>query len=241
MSSTSATSESVHRSSSSRRVRVGLDVMDIHTRVAEANRARLDAAGCLTLNLMSGPGAGKTSLLVETLSRLAPEAPCAVIEGDQETDHDAARIRATGVPALQVNTKAGCHLEAEMLFEALDRQPPPAGGYLFVENVGNLVCPAGFPLGDHRRVVLLCVTDGEDKPLKYPYIFAKADLVLLSKIDLEPHLGFDRERCEAWLRRVNPTAPLLAVSTRTGQGLEDWLGWLRTTRETYLSEQRTFR
>lgn len=206
---------------------------DIHGRnnaIAARNRARFAEAGVLVLNLVSSPGSGKTSLLVETITRLAGRVPLAVIEGDQQTSFDAERIRATGAPALQVNTGRGCHLDAAMIERALERLPLPRGGVLFIENVGNLVCPAGFDLGEAHKVVLLSVTEGEDKPLKYPDMFAAADLMLLNKVDLLPHLRFDTARCIDFARRVRPGLTALQTSVTSGEGFDDWLAWLQAAR-----------
>ena len=175
-------------------------------------------------NLMSSPGSGKTTLLERTVRELG--VPCSVIEGDQETAFDADRIRATGVPAVQVNTGAGCHLDAVMVRKALAELDPAAGSVVFVENVGNLVCPALFDLGETGRVVILAVTEGEDKPLKYPHLVRTGDVVLLNKVDLLPYLDFSVEHFLRCLRQVNPHAPVFPVSARTGEGLSDWYGWL---------------
>ncbi len=204
-------------------------VLASNERLAERNRAWLDARELLAINLMSAPGAGKTSLLVATLQAL--DADCTVIEGDQETLHDAERIRATGTPAVQVNTGTGCHLEADMVWRGLQELRPKPGGVLFVENVGNLVCPSMFDLGEAARVVLFSVTEGEDKPRKYPHIFRRADLVLLTKTDLLPHLDFDVGRAAENLRAVHPDVPLLHVSTKSRQGLDAWLAWIAEARE----------
>lgn len=178
------------------------------------------------LNFVSSPGSGKTTLLVETLRRLAGRHPVAVIEGDQHTSLDAERIRATGVAAVQINTGKGCHLDARMVHDALHDLPALPDGVLFIENVGNLVCPAAFDLGESCRVLLFSVTEGEDKPLKYADMFATADLVLLSKSDLLPHLQFDVERAREFIARVNPDAQVLPVSVTTGEGFEDWLAFI---------------
>ncbi|MFC0543181.1 hydrogenase nickel incorporation protein HypB [Kutzneria chonburiensis] len=175
-------------------------------------------------NLMSSPGSGKTTLLERTVRELG--VPCSVIEGDQETAFDADRIRATGVPAVQVNTGAGCHLDAVMVRKALAELDPVAGSVVFVENVGNLVCPALFDLGETGRVVILSVTEGEDKPLKYPHLVRTGDVVLLNKVDLLPYLDFSVDRFLRCLRQVNPHAPVFQVSARTGDGLADWYDWL---------------
>ncbi len=196
-------------------------------RYAERNRGWLEGRGILALNLMSAPGAGKTTLLERTIRALGDEVPVSVIEGDQETMLDAERIAATGCRTLQVNTGAGCHLEAEMLAGALKQLAPPMNSVVMIENVGNLVCPALFDLGERARVVILSVTEGEDKPIKYPHMFRVADLMILNKIDLLPHVAFDVGRCLAYARRVNPRIECLQLSATTGEGLDGWLDWLR--------------
>ncbi|WP_097462003.1 hydrogenase nickel incorporation protein HypB [Mangrovitalea sediminis] len=185
----------------------------------------------LAINLMSSPGAGKTTLLEATLAQLASEFRCAVLEGDLETDLDAQRIRAQGVPALQITTGNACHLDAQMIKDALEQLDLANLDIVFIENVGNLVCPASFDLGQHANVILLSVTEGDDKPAKYPVMFRAADLVLISKIDLLPYLGdFDPARAEAFLRRLASQAPVMPLSARQGEGLETWFGWLRDQR-----------
>lgn len=180
----------------------------------------------LALNFVSSPGSGKTSLLVRVIGDLSGRYPVAVIEGDQRTSNDADRIRATGAPAVQINTGKGCHLDAHMVARALDRLPPRQGGLLFIENVGNLVCPAAFDLGEAHKIVILSVTEGEDKPIKYPDMFAAADLMLINKIDLMPHLDFDLARTIEYARRVNPRIEALTVSARTGEGMAAFLAWI---------------
>ena len=175
---------------------------------------------------MSSPGSGKTTLLVETVTRLQGRRPVAVIEGDQQTSLDAERIRATGVPAVQVNTGKGCHLDARMVHDALHDLPALPHGVLLIENVGNLVCPAGFDLGEAAKVLVFSVTEGEDKPLKYPDMFQAAQLVLLSKCDLLPHLRFDLDRAMQYIHQVNPQAQILQVSATSGEGLNAWLEWI---------------
>ena len=194
---------------------------------AAANRGRLSEQGVLALNLMSSPGAGKTTLLVETVRALAGELGIAVVEGDQETSNDAERIRACGVPAVQINTGRGCHLDAHMVGHALDELPLAAGDVVFIENVGNLVCPAAFDLGEAGKVVILSVTEGDDKPLKYPDMFAAADLMLLNKTDLLAHVDFDPERAIELARRVNPEIAEIRLSARSGEGMAAWLDWVR--------------
>ncbi|POF28347.1 hydrogenase nickel incorporation protein HypB [Roseibium marinum] len=221
---------SVPGMSQSRLIRLEADILGKNDAYAERNRTLLAEKGVLALNLVSSPGSGKTSLLVETLKRLAGKTPAAVIEGDQQTSNDADRIRETGAPAIQINTGKGCHLDAHMVGHALEKLPLEPAGILFIENVGNLVCPAGFDLGEAFKVVILSVTEGEDKPLKYPDIFAKADLMILNKTDLLPHVDFCVGAAVANARRVNSRIKVLQVSARTGEGLEGWMSWLEGAR-----------
>ena len=214
----------------SRLVRVERDLLDRNDALAADNRRALAAQNALALNLMSSPGAGKTTLLVRTLEHLRGELPLAVIEGDQETSLDAQRIRDAGAPAVQVNTGAACHLDAAMVARAMGRLPPLPGGVLFIENVGNLVCPASFDLGESLRVVIASVTEGEDKPLKYPQMFARADVLVVTKSDLLPHLIFD---LDLFLRRashVRPGVPAIVLSATTGEGMDAWYAFLERAR-----------
>jgi hydrogenase nickel incorporation protein HypB len=207
-------------------IRIERDILARNNDAARQNRARLAATGTLALNLMSSPGSGKTTLLVRAIDDLKARFPIAVVEGDQQTDNDAARIRATGARAVQINTGKGCHLEAGMVGAALDDLRLEPGGLLFIENVGNLVCPAGFDLGEAHKVVVLSVTEGEDKPLKYPDMFAVADLLLLNKADLLPHLKFDVGKCLAAALTVNPHLQTLVVSAETGEGMAAFYAWI---------------
>jgi len=211
---------------SARLVQVERDILASNDAHAAENRRRFDEQGIFALNLVSSPGSGKTSLLCRTIEMLQSRLPLAVIEGDQQTSRDAERIRATGVPALQINTGKGCHLDAHMVGHALQRLSPSDDSLLLIENVGNLVCPAAFDLGEAHKVVILSVTEGEDKPLKYPNMFAAASLMLLNKVDLLPHLGFDVELAIAYARQVNPALPVIRLSATTGEGFEEWLAWL---------------
>ena len=216
--------------SQTRMVQIEQDILAKNDAYAAANRARFDASGILALNVVSSPGSGKTTLLVATIELLKARVPVAVIEGDQQTSNDAERIRATGVPALQINTGKGCHLDAHMVGQAVEALRPANGAVLFIENVGNLVCPAAFDLGEAHRVVVLSVTEGEDKPLKYPDMFASADLMLLSKVDLLPHVDFDARICVANARKVNPRIKVIEVSARSGTGMAAWIAWLMAAR-----------
>lgn len=191
---------------------------------ARANRAELARRGVVAINVMSSPGAGKTTLLAATLPAL--HGPVAVIEGDQATSLDADRIAATGVAAVQVNTGKGCHLEADMVWHGVEELAPPPGALLVIENVGNLVCPALFDLGEATRVILLSVTEGDDKPRKYPHMFAAADVVVLTKLDLLPHVDFDVARAKRDIQELSPYATFFELSARTGAGMEPWRHWL---------------
>ena len=213
--------------SQSRIVQIETDILAKNDHLALHNRERLDEAATLALNLVSSPGSGKTTLLARTVADLAREMPVAVIEGDQQTALDAERIRETGVPAIQVNTGKGCHLDADMVGRALKTLPLQPGGVLFIENVGNLVCPAAFDLGEAAKVAILSVTEGDDKPLKYPDMFRASRLMVLNKSDLLPYVPFDAEKCIEYARRVNPAIEVLTLSALTGEGLEDWYGWVR--------------
>jgi hydrogenase nickel incorporation protein HypB len=216
-----------HGVEADRAVAIERDILGRNDAEAERNRRQFAARGVFAVNLVSSPGSGKTTLLVETIRRLGGAPTVGVIEGDQQTSNDADRIRATGAAAIQINTGKGCHLDAHMVGHAFDHLDPPAGSVLMIENVGNLVCPAAFDLGEAHKVVVLSVTEGEDKPLKYPDMFAAADLMVLNKCDLLPHLDFDAGLCEANARRVNPHIQVLRVSARSGEGMDAWLQWVR--------------
>jgi hydrogenase nickel incorporation protein HypB len=223
---------SVPGMSQARAIRLETDILGANGRIAAQNRAQFAAHGVTALNFVSSPGSGKTTLLcatIEALKRRASALPVSVIEGDQQTSFDADRIRATGAPALQINTGKGCHLDAPMVAEAFARlhdHHPRGRSLLFIENVGNLVCPAMWDLGEAAKVAILSVTEGEDKPLKYPDMFAAASLMLLNKTDLLPHLRFDVQRCIDYARRVNPAIEVLQLSAVTGDGMQAWLDWL---------------
>ena len=216
-------------------VQIERDILSKNDAEAEANRAFFRANGIMAVNLVSSPGSGKTTLLVRTVSDHMPRMPVAVIEGDQQTSNDAERIRATGAPALQINTGRGCHLDSHMVSKALPQLAPQRESYLFIENVGNLVCPAAFDLGEGARVVVISVTEGEDKPVKYPDMFASADVVLVNKIDLLPHLSFSVAALEQSVRKVNRHADILKLSATTGEGMAEWYGWLAARRAALLA------
>lgn len=196
-------------------------------RLAARNRELFRRRGLLVLNLVSSPGSGKTSILERTLADLKTELSFAVLEGDQQTANDADRIAATGVPVHQINTGAGCHLDAHMVGHGLEHFDLAATDVLMIENVGNLVCPAAFDLGEDLKVAVLSVTEGEDKPLKYPQMFRAAELLLINKIDLLPYLRFDVDKCKAFARQVNPHIRILELSCHSGAGMEAWYDWLR--------------
>jgi hydrogenase nickel incorporation protein HypB len=209
-------------------------IVELHTRIlakndtlAARNRAWFAGREILAVNLVSSPGAGKTTLLERTIRDLGNEHVIGVLEGDQATTLDRDRIRATGAAVVQVNTGTGCHLEAEMVARGLAELRPPAGSILMIENVGNLVCPALFDLGERAKVVVLSVTEGDDKPLKYPHMFRAASLMLINKLDLLPHVDFDIPRVTASAREVNPAIAVISVSARTGEGMAEWYDWLR--------------
>ncbi len=217
-----------------RTIKLEADILGENKRIAEQNRRHFESHGVTALNLLSSPGSGKTTLLCATIEALKshrPEVKASVIEGDQQTSFDAERIRATGAPAIQVNTGKGCHLDAPMVAEAFAQlhhhdHHQHLRSLLFIENVGNLVCPALWDLGEAAKVVVLSVTEGEDKPLKYPDMFAAAELMVLNKIDLLPHLRFDVQRCIDGARRVNPALEVIQLSATTGEGMQAWLDWL---------------
>ena len=214
-----------------RLLKIEQDVLGKNNQLADQNRAFFAKQHILALNLVSSPGSGKTTLLTTTLNSLKNDRTCYVIEGDQQTENDADRIRATGVPAIQVNTGKGCHLDAQMISEAMVKLRPQADSIMFIENVGNLVCPSEFDLGEKAKVVILSVTEGEDKPLKYPHMFAASSLMILNKVDLLPYLKFDVEQCIANAKRVNPNIEVIQLSSTTEQGLSEWLNWLEQQRK----------
>jgi len=209
-----------------RMVQIEQDILAKNNAYAAQNRQRLAVGGIFALNLVSSPGSGKTTLLVKTIEMLEGRQRVAVIEGDQQTSQDAERIRATGAPAIQINTGKGCHLDAHMVGHAMGKLELPADSLLMIENVGNLVCPAAFDLGEAHKVVILSVTEGEDKPIKYPDMFRAATLMLMNKCDLLPYVSFSVPRAIEFARRVNPAIEVIEVSATTGAGMEAWLEWI---------------
>ncbi len=223
--------------SQKRMVQIEQSILSKNDQYAEKNRAKFAEKNILALNLVSSPGSGKTTLLTTTLNALKNNINLAVIEGDQETANDADRIRATGVSAIQVNTGKGCHLDAHMIGHALENLTFNDQGVLFIENVGNLVCPAGFDLGEAHKVAILSVTEGEDKPLKYPDMFHAADVLLLNKVDLLPYLDFDVELCIENAKKVNPNIEVIRCSATTGEGMQAWYQWLEQRRVQLLNQR----
>lgn len=209
-----------------RMVQIEQDILAKNNAYAQANRQRLAERGIFALNLVSSPGSGKTTLLCKTIALLGQQA-VAVIEGDQQTSQDADRIRATGAQAIQINTGKGCHLDAHMVGHAMEQLKLEDESLLMIENVGNLVCPAAFDLGEAHKVVILSVTEGEDKPIKYPDMFRAASLMLLNKIDLLPHLNYDVDAAIGFARRVNPGIQVIQLSATSGEGMDEWLAFLR--------------
>jgi hydrogenase nickel incorporation protein HypB len=215
-----------HDDGSMRTLRIEENLLAKNDRLAAANRTHFAAHGLLTLNLVSSPGSGKTTLLERTLRDLSGRIGFAVLEGDQQTSNDADRIAATGVPAHQINTGAGCHLDAHMVGHGVEHFDLDATDILLIENVGNLVCPAAFDLGEDAKVAVLSVTEGEDKPVKYPQMFRAASLMIINKIDLLPYLDFDVEKCRTYALQVNPGLEIIELSCRSGAGLDVWYAWL---------------
>ena len=208
-------------------VDVEKDILYENNLLAQRNRGYFDAKNILAINLVSSPGSGKTTLLEKTLVGLKNELQCAVIEGDQQTTNDADRIHATGTKVTQINTGKGCHLDAHMVLHAVQDMHLPNDSVLFIENVGNLVCPAMFDLGEKERVVVISVTEGEDKPLKYPDMFHSSNLCVINKIDLLPYVSFNVEKAKEYARRVNPDLEIIEVSCTSGEGMETWYQWLK--------------
>lgn len=208
-------------------IRLEQDLLARNNRLAERNRGWFAGRNVLALNLVSSPGAGKTTLLERTIRDLRDEIPIYVVEGDQATLNDAERIKATGTRVVQINTGTGCHLEADMVAHGLQRLDPPINSLVMIENVGNLVCPALFDLGEHAKVVIASVTDGDDKPIKYPHMFRASQVMILNKIDLLPHVQFDVDRCLDYARQVNPHLTVFQLSATTGEGLAPWYEWVR--------------
>ena len=209
-------------------ITVGEDILGANEEQARANKSRLDGYGVLTINIMSSPGAGKTSLIMSTINSLKDMLGMAVIEGDVASSVDADKINAMGIPVIQINTAGGCHLDANMVESALNGLPLDKADLLFIENVGNLICPNAFILGEDKRVMISSMPEGDDKPYKYPAMFADSDVVLLNKIDLQPHLDFDVENFKKTVTGLNPDVIMFPVSCKTGEGMDAWVDWLES-------------
>lgn len=215
----------------SHELKLEIDVMMKNNLKAERNRGFFEALGITALNLVSSPGSGKTSLLEKTIKEMKTKHPFFIIEGDQQTSNDADRIHAAGAPVIQINTGNGCHLDAEMIHRATKELEVTGHSILFIENVGNLVCPSLFDLGESKRVVIISTTEGEDKPLKYPTMFQTAQLCIINKTDLLPYVDFDMAKCKEYALRVNHHLEFIEVSVKTGEGLEQWYSWLTSLAE----------
>ncbi|WP_370240299.1 hydrogenase nickel incorporation protein HypB [Marisediminitalea sp.] len=223
--------------SQSRMVQIEQDILGKNNQYAAQNRARFAQQSMFVLNLVSSPGSGKTTLLTETINHIKSRYTVGVIEGDQQTANDADRIRETGVQAVQINTGKGCHLDAHMVGHAMENFSDLTGGVLFIENVGNLVCPASFDLGEAAKVSILSVTEGEDKPLKYPDMFHASELMVLNKTDLLPYLDFDVERCIEYAKRVNPDIKIIQLSAKSGEGMDQWIDWISHKRASIIESR----
>lgn len=218
----------IHAQVHSTTISLEADILSKNNLLAAQNRGWFKGRNILALNLMSSPGAGKTTLLTRTIKDLKQKLEISVIEGDQETINDAQKIQETGCKVVQINTGTGCHLDAGMIDKGLQQLNPPLNSVVMIENVGNLVCPALFDLGENAKVVILSVTEGEDKPIKYPHMFRASQVMIITKLDLLPYVQFDIEKCIEYARQVNPQIQVFQVSAQTGQGLDDWYDWLYT-------------
>lgn len=216
-----------HEHSDSRLIELELDVMRQNNLLAERNRGFFEAKNVFVINMVSSPGSGKTSLLESTINKLKGEIPFYVIEGDQQTMNDANRINATGAPVIQINTGNGCHLDAEMINKAVKQLNVEQNSFLIIENVGNLVCPALFNLGESKRVVVMSVTEGEDKPLKYPGMFYSSDICIINKTDLLPYVDFNIKKAKEYALQVNHHLQIFEVSAKTGEGMDAWYDWIK--------------
>jgi hydrogenase nickel incorporation protein HypB len=210
-----------------RLIEVEQNLLSKNNHYAELNRKLLASTKTIAFNLVSSPGSGKTNILTTTINELKSRFSLAVIEGDQQTDQDAKRIRETGAKAIQINTGKGCHLDAHAVGHALEEIDLESTDFVIIENVGNLVCPAAFDLGERAKIVVLSVTEGEDKPLKYPNMFHASSLMLINKMDLLPYVDFNLDRCIEYAHRINPSIEVICLSAKTGEGMDEWLNWLR--------------
>ncbi len=215
-----------HHHHDKKEIPLNIDILSENNRLAERNRGYFEGRQVVCLNLVSSPGSGKTTILEKTIASMIPRRKIFVIEGDQQTARDAERIEKSGAPALQINTGSGCHLDANMIQLALKKMEVSAGSVLFIENVGNLVCPAMFDLGEQKRVVVISVTEGDDKPLKYPYMFQSSHLCIINKTDLLPYVDFSVETAMANARQINPALEFILMSAKTGEGMKQWVEWV---------------
>ena len=218
-----------HEHAQKKVISLNMDILSENNRMAERNRGWFEAKHVLCLNLVSSPGSGKTTILEKTIQSLVSTQKLFVIEGDQQTTRDADRIEKSGAPAIQINTGSGCHLDAKMIQLALKKLEVSDHAILFIENVGNLVCPAMFDLGEQKRVVVISVTEGDDKPMKYPYMFQSSNLCIINKTDLLPYVDFKVETAMAYARQLNPDLEFILMSAKTGEGMAEWFDWLRQT------------
>ena len=230
-----------HEHRQQRTIQLEQDILSHNNLLAERIRGYLEAKNIIAFNLVSSPGSGKTALLERTIKDIGKERPIYVIEGDQQTTNDAQRILDSGAKVIQVNTGTGCHLEADMVFNAIKKLQPEEGSILMIENVGNLVCPALFDLGETQRIVIMSTTEGEDKPLKYPHMFTSSDVCIINKTDLLPYLDFDLEKARQYIQQVKPDMAIIEVSATKGDGLTDWYDWLQaqTLQITWLWQRLT--
>lgn len=217
-----------HSHAHSKEIQLEVDVLHKNNLLAERNRGFFEAKNITALNLVSSPGSGKTSLLERTIKELGKELPFAVIEGDQQTMNDAERIEKAGAPVVQINTGNGCHLDADMISSAAKKLELKNNDVLIIENVGNLVCPSMFDLGESKRIVIISVTEGEDKPIKYPNMFSTSDICIINKIDLLPYLDFDVEKCKDYALKVNHHLEFFELSVKSGEGMDQWYAWLKS-------------
>ena len=209
-------------------ITIGEDILGANEEKAKANRERLDRHGIFTVNVMSSPGAGKTSLIISTIDHMKEKTRIAVIEGDVASSVDAEKINEQGIPVIQINTAGGCHLDANMVENAINGLPLETIDLLFIENVGNLICPNAFTLGEDKRVMISSLPEGDDKPLKYPAMFADTDVVLLNKTDLQPHVDFNSDNFQKTVTGLNPDVVVFPISCKTGEGMEAWFSWLES-------------
>ena len=216
-----------HQYPGGKKIQVETDILQSNNLLAERNRGYFEAKKILALNLVSSPGSGKTTILEKTIGALGKDVPVFVIEGDQQSNLDAERISKTGAPAVQINTGKGCHLDAKMIRKVMDDHDIKENSILFIENVGNLVCPAMFDLGENFRILIMSVTEGEDKPLKYPHMYKSSHLCLINKTDLLPYVDFSVEKAKEYALRINPDIQFIEVSAKTGDGMSNWYDWLR--------------